>query len=301
MRHLVLPSALALVAGCGASPDAEKKGPDYCQIATQELQKVLGPEFDKVVTGRRLPPQGCALVYRQVQEEFAGEVAGESSNGFTDQRLAILLPDSRGKPSLELVGGSEPAPGPVMIELTSREVTGEAPAELVINESSAPDYKGVRIFTYGADAASLKEILAANLKVKTPEGLEIAATWRMGDFKGAKAVILDGAGSKKIFTWNRAAGRYTYNEVATNELAPKPAAPPSEAPAEVALPGDDAGEPKKAPAAEKKVPVKKAAEAAAKKAADEAAEKAKQGAKKQGAKKQGGEKEDTLNLGELNL
>lgn len=306
MRHLMLLIAATLVVGCGASQDA-KKGPDYCKIATKELQKRLGPEFDKVVTGRRLPPKGCALVYLQVQEEFAGEVVGESSNGFTDQRLAVLLPDNRGKPTLELIGGSEPAPGPVMLQLSSKELLNGGNAELIVQETGSPDYKGVRLFTYADHVSSLKEIFAANLKVKTPEGLDIAARWALGEYKGAKAIILDGAGSKKIFTWNRAAGRYTYNEVATNAMKPKPAAAPTPTatPDPLATPGgDDAPKAAKMtmPEKTKKGVVDKAklaAEAAKKKAADAAAKEKADAAKK--AKKKANDKADKLDLGELNL
>lgn len=302
MRHLVLLSAAAFLVGCGASQEA-KKGPDYCKIATKELKKRLGPEFDKVISGRRLPPKGCALVYRQVQEEFAGEVAGESSNGFVDQRLAILLPDSRGKSTLELIGGSEPAPGPVMLQLASRELMGGGNAELIVQESSTPDYKGVRLFTYADHASSLKEIFAASLKVKTPEGLDIAARWKLGEYKGAKAVILDGAGTKVIYTWNRAAGRYTYNEVATNALKPKPAAQ-SSTPDPMAVPGGTDAPPKAAKV-EKAAPdgAKKAAEDAKKKAAEAAKQKAADAAKKKAkaTKKAADDKADKLNLGELNL
>lgn len=274
--------AAALMAGCGASQEAEKKGPDYCKMADEMLKKRLGPEYDAVVTGRRLPPKGCALIYRPMQEEFAGEVAGESSNAYTDQRLAILLPDGRGKPSLQLIGGSEPAPGPVLLKLSDAEIDGEAPAELVVEESGSPDYRGLRLFTRSSGRA--KEIFAANLKVKTPEGLDIAARWAKGEYKGAKAIILDGAGTKKIFTWNRAAGRYTYNEVATNAVAPKPAAPPSAAAASAAAPvGSKAVE-----GAKKAAPTKKAAGKTVKKAADK-------------AKKAADDKADKLNLGELNL
>ena len=230
MRRLI--AALSLtglgfgLAGCGASPE-EKKGPDFCQMAAVELKKRLGPEFDKVVTGRRLPPMGCAVVYRQVQEEFMDEVSGESNNGFVDQKLAIMLPDGRGKPVLTLVGASDASPGAVLLELKSQELTGEAPAELVVLETASPDYSGVRAFSYSNASSIATEIFSTSLKVKTPEGLDIAARWGLGEYKGAKAIILDGAGTKKIFTWNRAAKRFTYNEVATAAVAPKPAAPAS--------------------------------------------------------------------------
>ncbi|MGK0360953.1 MAG: hypothetical protein ACI9U2_003267 [Bradymonadia bacterium] len=220
-------SGLALgLAGCGASPE-EKKGPDFCEMAAVELKKRLGPEFDKIISGRRLPPMGCAIIYRQVQEEFMGEVAGESNNAFVDQKLAFMLPDGRGKPVLTLIGASDASPGPVLLELKSKELTGDAPAEVVVRETATPDYSGVRAFSYSSAASVPTEIFSTSLKVKTPEGIDIAARWGLGDYKGAKAIILDGAGTKKIFTWNRAAKRFTYNEVATAAVAPKPVAPAS--------------------------------------------------------------------------
>ena len=230
MRRLIVAVSLSGLgfglAGCGASPE-EKKGPDFCKMATAELANRLGPEFDKVVTGRRLPPVGCAVVYRQVQEEFMGEVSGESNNGFVDQKLAIMLPDGRGEPVLTLIGASDDSPGAVVLELTAKELTGEGFEELVVLESASPDYSGVRAFSYSEASSVATEIFATSLKVKTPEGLDIAARWGLGEYKGAKAIILDGAGTKKIFTWNRAAKRFTYNEVATAEVAPKPPAAPA--------------------------------------------------------------------------
>jgi hypothetical protein len=227
MRSLIAAFALAGLTACGASPDEKDQKPDFCKLAKPKLQKQLGPEFDKIITGRRLPPMGCAVVYRQVQEEFMGEVAGESPNGFVDQKLAFILPDGRGKPVLTLVGASDDSPGPVLLALSSKEITKEGKPELIVRETAAPDYSGVRAFSYSDGSPKPIEVLSTSLKVKTPEGLDIAATWGLGEYKGARAIILDGAGSKKIFTWNRAAKKYTYNEVATKAVAPKPAAPAS--------------------------------------------------------------------------
>lgn len=233
MRRLIVALSLSgmtltglALTGCGASPE-EKKGPDFCQMAATSLKARLGPEFDKVIGGRRLQPTGCAVIYRQVQEEFMGEVAGESTNSYVDQKLAFMLPDARGKPVLTLIGASDASPGAVLLELKSKELTGEGPAEVIVRETASPDYAGVRAFTYSAGSSVPTEIFATSLKVKTPEGLDIAARWGLGDYKGAKAIILDGAGTKKIFTWNRAAKRFTFNEVATAAVAPKPAAPAS--------------------------------------------------------------------------
>lgn len=227
MRSLIAAFALAGLTACGASADKKSETPDFCKLAKAKLQKQLGPEFDKIITGRRLPPMGCAVVYRQVQEEFIGEVAGESVNGYVDQRLAFIMPDGRGKPVLTLMGASDDAPGPVLLELSSKEITKEGKPELIVRETAAPDYTGVRAFSYSDGSPKPIEVFATSLKVKTPEGLDIAATWGLGDYKGARAIILDGAGTKKIFTWNRAAKRYTFNAVATQAVAPKPAAPTS--------------------------------------------------------------------------
>ncbi|MCB9549905.1 MAG: hypothetical protein H6706_29205 [Myxococcales bacterium] len=233
---LALPLVAALAA-CGAAPEEAPKaeGPDPCKVASTDLAARLGPEFDKVVTGRRLPlpapsTGGCALVYLQVDEEFAGEVAEEGGGiAVVDQLLAIALPDGRGKPSLTLVGASAMAPGPALITLDSADVDDDGAPELIVDERSG-DYHGLRIFAYQAGSPEAQEIFADHLKVKTPEDLEIAARWGKGSYEGAKAIVLDGAGSKKVYTWNRAAKRFTFNEVATQATRPKPAAPESAAP-----------------------------------------------------------------------
>ena len=208
MNRLLIAVAAAGLAACGGSPEEKKKaeGPDPCKVASVDLANRLAPEFDKVVTGRRLalaPPGGCALVYLQKDEEFADEVDGDGAGfGVVDQLLAVAMPDGSGKSVLTLVGASSMAPGPALLTLDAADVDGDGTAELVVQEA-AGDYQGLRVFLLPASGGEPVEVFSDHLKVKTPEGLDIAARWTTAKVEGANAIVLDGAGTKKIYTWDR--------------------------------------------------------------------------------------------------
>lgn len=295
MRRSLL-SGVALLAACGSSPDEKPQGPDACKLAQTELAARLGPEFDRVITGRRLglaAPGGCALVYLQRDEELAGEVEdGGGGLAVVDQLLALSLPDGTGKSVLNLVGASTMAPGAVLLTLDGKDVDGDGTPELIVQEASG-DYQGLRIFLFRGGSAEPLEVFSDLLSVKTPEGIDINARWSVGTHDNNPAIILDGAGTRKFYSWSRTEKKFLYNEAATLAARPKPVAPEApvpEAPISMPAPIEPPAKTGKLSAAEKAAEKKAAAERAASEKADKKAAAAEKAAAEKAEKKAAAEK-----------
>ncbi|MCA9544104.1 MAG: hypothetical protein KC613_06925 [Myxococcales bacterium] len=259
MRRLMIAAAAAsLTAACGAKGPELPAGPDPCEVAATKLKTRLGPELATVDTRLNLPlgPQsrgGCALVYTPRPEEDPEEV-GETEGGGPDQQVAISLPDAQGHQVLTLQPAANAAPGPVSVKLGLKDVTGNGRPELISTEEAGlvgDAYRGLRVFTYAAGASAARVVFDERLSVTTPEGLTIIPDWRAGMEGTKRAILLDGAGSFKVFTWDPGTQRFVLDQAATDARNPKPKAAEAEGAADdAAKAGEDgkAGADGKAPA-----------------------------------------------------
>ena len=230
-RLLSLAAAAGLSAGCGANAPQAPAGPDPCKVAAAKLKTRLGPELAAIETRLNLPlgPKsrgGCALVYRQRPEEMPEEI-GEAGDAGPDHLLAISLPDAQDRQALTLQTAASAAPGPVSVRLSLKDITGNGRPELVSVEEAGmvgDAYRGLRIFTYAAGASSARVVFDERLSVTTPEGLTIIPDWRAAMVDKQRGILLDGAGSYKVFTWDASSQRFTLNQAATDARNPKPPA-----------------------------------------------------------------------------
>ncbi len=225
-----------LLAACGATPDAEQpRGPDPCDGGKAHLTQRLGPELSRFVSTTPLPAaRGCALVYLKVAEEMPEEMPdGEDLDITTDHELAFAFTKGDGV-TVDPVARSAMAPGPVVLKLSSRDITGDGVPDLVVEEQQGEygmtKYRGLRIFDWSRGTG--REVFAEQLQVTTPEGLTIVPEWKVGAVgTGDRAIVFDGAGTQKLFVWKAAQNRFVHTESRTPE-APKPAADPPAAPIE---------------------------------------------------------------------
>lgn len=241
----LLVAALAACGGGQARPD--RPADTLCEAGAGALRDRLGPELAGIVErvpvtapaageGRPPAPLGCALVYTQVPEEMPEEglPPEEVDVAGSDHRLAVVVPEPGEGPALHLVGPSAASPGPVMLTLSTRDLVGDARPELIVQEDAVTadrSWRGLRLFGFPGDGRPPREVLGEALRVETPEGLEMIAEWRTGDLGGRRVVVFEGAGTKRIFAWDEAAGRFAFDAAATAAHNPKPAAPPETAPA----------------------------------------------------------------------
>ncbi len=259
---MLLTTSVALAtAACGAKGPAAPAGPAPCATAATQLKARLGPELAGVDTRLTLPlgptsRGGCALVYRTLAEESPDELE-DADIGGPEQHLAISLPDTRDQQVLTLQSAAEAAPGPVAIKISLKDVTGNGRPELVAVEDAGTvgdAYRGLRVFTYAAGASAAREVFSERLVIKTPEGLELIPEWRAGSVEAKRAILLDGAGTFRIFTWAPSTQTFAFDEAATAARNPKPAAPPA-APGSDGLPADATPDaPTDAPAPDAKGP-----------------------------------------------
>lgn len=236
-RSALASSALAaLLAACGGTPEPQQpRGPDPCEGGKAHLTQRLGPELSRFVTTAALPAaHGCALVYLKVAEEMPEEMPdGEDLDIATDHELAFAFTKGNGV-TVDPVARSTMAPGPVVLKLSSRDITGDNVPDLVVEEQQGEygmtKYRGLRIFDWSRGTG--RELFAERLEVTTPEGLTIVPEWKVGTVgSGERAIIFDGAGTQKLFVWKAAQNRFVHTESVTPDK-PAPAAAPAATPAE---------------------------------------------------------------------
>jgi len=201
-----------------------------------------------------------------------GEVEDDFSDASADHRLAIGIPDQGGNLNLRVIDPGQHSPLTALLELDLKDLNGDAQVDLVVTEDSATpgdSKRSLRIFSYSVGSEP-KELFNEQLKVITPEQLEIIAEWKSGRVMGTPAILFQAAGVARIFTWDSSSGRFLFNEAATTAQNPKPASKP----VEETIPGTE----------EKKEP-----------------EKTKKGQKKKRSKKTKNEEPPKLDLKELGL
>jgi hypothetical protein len=154
-----------------------------------------------------------------------------------DQQLAVVVPGADGKPALHAVNPSDKSPGPVMLTLSVQDVLNDGRPTLVVQEdrtSEGQSWRGLRLFTFPGQGSAPREILDEELRVKTPEGLEMVAAWQTASLGDKRAIVVEGAGTKRIFTWDASNNRFQFDEAATAQVNPKPPPPPEQPPAAAA-------------------------------------------------------------------
>ena len=197
-----------------------------------KLRGRMGPELGSVIEQKPLATPGseswgCAVVYTPVPEEAYGEdlPPDEIHNAKADHALAVALPDANGVVRLHLVPPSDHSPGAVILNIDHRDVTGDEHKELVIQEDSTAagsPYRGLRVLATAPSDEPPAEVLSIPLTVKTPEGLELIASWKAAKLNGEAAIVLEGGGARRIFVWSAAAGQFEFNEEASRQLSVKP-------------------------------------------------------------------------------
>lgn len=230
-RLLTVAAAASLTAACGAKGPELPAGPDPCEVAATKLKGRMGPELASIDARLRLPvgPKsrgGCALVYSPRPEEEPDEI-GEGEAGGPDQQVAIALPDTQDNLVLTLQSAATAAPGAVSVKLALKDITGNGRPELVSTEEAGmvgDAYRGLRVFTYAAGASAARVVFDERLSVTTPEGLTIIPDWRPASVDKKRAILLDGAGSFKVFTWSPGTQRFVLDQAATDARNPKPKA-----------------------------------------------------------------------------
>lgn len=234
----LLLGASALLTACGGAPETERpKGPDPCVAGKAHLEQRLGPELSRFVTTAPLPPaRGCALVYLRVAEEMPEEMPdGDDLKMDTDHELAFAFVKGSGV-NVDQIPRSAMAPGPVVMKLANKDITGDGVPDLVVEEKQGEfgmtKYRGLRIFDWSRGTG--REVFSEKLEVTTPEGLTIVPTWTVGTADGKRAIKFDGAGTSKVFAWEKSQGRFVHVASQTPE-APKPAA---EAPPAAPIPAE---------------------------------------------------------------
>jgi hypothetical protein len=249
--------AVALAA-CGGARETEKPaataGDRLCEAGERLLGDRLGPELSAVVhrypVVEGAPPAGnedapppaplaCALVYTQVAEESSAEdlPPEEVVDAGMDQLLAVVVPGSDGKPALHSVNPSDKSPGPVMLTLSVQDVLSDGRPTLVVQEdrtSEGQTWRGLRLFTFPGQGSAPREILDEELRVKTPEGLDMVAQWQTASMGEKRAIVVEGAGTKRIYTWDASNNRFQFDEAATAQVNPKPPPAPEQPPAAAA-------------------------------------------------------------------
>ena len=78
------------------------------------------------------------------------------------------------------------------------------------------------MFAIGPEAEPPVEIFSEALRVTTPEGLDLLAQWKTGNVGSSRAIILEGGGARKIFTWDATAQRYALDEAASAKHSAQP-------------------------------------------------------------------------------
>ncbi len=235
-------AALALSA-CGGSPAPQQPvGPDPCAAGKAHLEQRLGPELSRFVTTAPLPPaRGCALVYLRVAEEMPEEMPdGDDLSIDTDHELAFAFAKGAGV-NVDQIPRSAMAPGPVVMKLANKDITGDGVPDLVVEEKQGEvgmtRYRGLRIFDWSRGTG--REVFSEKLEVTTPEGLSIVPSWSVGTADGKRAILFDGAGTTKVFAWKKSEGRFVH--VASKTPEQPPAATPAAAPAETPKSEDPGG------------------------------------------------------------
>lgn len=232
-------AALALsLAACGGTPEVKAPiGPDPCVAGKAHLTQRLGPELSRFVTTAPLTPaRGCALVYLRVAEEMPEEMPdGDDLTIHTDHELAFAFTKGAGV-SVDQIPRSTMAPGPVVMKLADKDITGDGVPDLVVEEQQGElgmtKYRGLRIFDWSRGTG--REVFAEKLEVTTPEGLTIVPEWKVGMAGGARAILFDGAGTQKIFGWKAGEGRFVHVASQSPEAPAEKA--PAAAPAKAAEP-----------------------------------------------------------------
>ena len=264
MSHKLIFLLVIGVAGCGSAPKLYT-GPDPCKMGKTALSERLGPELSSVAEAAPLGrPDMCALVYLRVAEESPEELpTDENIEISTDHLLAVATVSRAGGVDLQTLGRSAAAPGPVRISLKQKNLYGTALRELIVEERApstdhALGYRGLRLFDVTERAA--REVLARRLLIKTPEGLTVVPLWGATNGPEGPRIVFDAAGTKEIFTYNKALKRYALDKGATAAANPKPTPPtPPDGPAEAAEGKTEQAPPAKAPPA-KAAPAKGAPE-----------------------------------------
>lgn len=245
MRTLASTLVALAAFGCGGAQTTPQApvGPDPCVAGKAHLEQRLGPELSKFETAQPLPAaRGCALVYLKVAEEMPEEMEdGDDLQMYTDHELAFAF--AKGSTvTVDPVPRSKMAPGPVVMKLTGKDVTGDGVAELIVEETQGEygmtKYRGLRIFDWSRGTG--REVFAEKLSVTTPEGLTIVPEWKVGVLDGStRAIVFDGAGTQVFYAWDASAHRFVRKESVTPGPAkPKAAEPAGDDPPMV---GDDAG------------------------------------------------------------
>ncbi len=145
-----------------------------------------------------------------------------------------------------------------MVEASTRDITANGQQELVVVENTgfgADSYKGLRVFDYGRGDGVPHEVFGERLVITTPEGLTLIPAWKTGSVGDRRAILMDGAGTIRVYTWDGATRRFTFDEAETAKRAPKPE--PEEKPAEAE--SEPVGGEKGEAAAEEKAEPKKEA------------------------------------------
>ena len=224
------------IAGCGPAPKLYT-GPDPCKMGKAALGERLGPELSSVAQQAQLGrPEMCALVYLRVAEESPEELpSDETVETSTDHLLAVATVSKDGVVALQTLGRSAAAPGPVRINLKQKNLYGTSLRELIVEERAptqdhALGFRGLRLFDFTEGAA--REVLARRLLIKTPEGLTVVPLWGAATGPEGPRIVFDAAGTKEIFTYNKALKRYVLDKAATAAANPTPPKAP-DTPAEV--------------------------------------------------------------------
>jgi len=244
-RFLIVLTSVSLVA-CGAKTSVYT-GPDPCRGGNAALSDKLGPELsDVALTAPLGRPDMCALVYLRVAEESAEELPDdESVESATDHLLAVASVSKAGTIELQTLGRSSAAPGPVNIKLKMKNLYGSAGAEFIVEERAkskdhALGFRGLRIFEV-ADR-SVREVLSRRLLIKTAEGLTVVPLWGATNGPEGPRIVFDAAGTKEIYSYNKALKRFALDRSATAAANPKPEPPPAPAtPAEAGTTPAEAG------------------------------------------------------------
>ena len=263
-----LAGLLVASTGCGG-PSSKRKRPTICDLSIKRLKSEVGPEFGRVLSRSMVKrdkrrAHGCAVIYRRMAEETADELPeGERLDYQVDDRLAIgNTGGRRGLRHFQRIRPSRNAPGPVAIKMKTADLTGDGAGDFIIQEQAAIrgaaiGYKGLRIFDGGLGPSA--ELLSIALNVKTKEGLEIIAAWRIvPSTKGPAAIVLEGAGEQTTYRFDAAARRFVKQKTqpkrglppaqlklkkppkaSPKNAAPAKAAPPEKSKSDKAKPSDE--------------------------------------------------------------
>jgi len=234
MSRILIVLSLTTLAACGAKKNVYT-GPDPCKGGKAALADKLGPELSEV--SRAVPlgrPDMCALVYIRIAEESAEELPeDEALESSTDHLLAVASVSRGGAIELQTLGRSTAAPGPVRIELKRKDLYGSKAPEFIVEERAASKdhalgFRGIRIFE--TSERSVREVLSKRLLIKTAEGLVVVPLWGATNGPEGPRIVFDAAGTKEIYSYNKALKRFALDRGATTNANPKPTPPPAAAP-----------------------------------------------------------------------